>query len=58
MFSLVRLYVQLGEESEDEHQVRQAEVTPDVIFHHAMPKSEPYKLNYQICEWHSSYKVS
>jgi phenol 2-monooxygenase (NADPH) len=55
---LVRLYIQLKEVAPDASgRADRSKITPDLIFGAAKKILQPYKLDYQYCDWWTAYQI-
>lgn len=55
---LVRLYIQLKEVAPDASgRADRSKITPDLIFGAAKRILEPYKLDYEYCDWWTAYQI-
>ncbi|KAL2285460.1 hypothetical protein FJTKL_08130 [Diaporthe vaccinii] len=55
---LVRLYIQLKEVAPDASgRADRSKITPDLIFDAAKKILQPYKLDYEYCDWWTAYQI-
>lgn len=55
---LVRLYIQLTEVTPDASgRADRSKITPDLIFSAAQKILNPYKIDYEYCDWWTAYQV-
>ncbi|KAK2611864.1 hypothetical protein N8I77_005185 [Diaporthe amygdali] len=55
---LVRLYIQLKEVAPDASgRADRSKITPDLIFGAAKKILQPYKLDYEYCDWWTAYQI-
>ncbi|KAK8113753.1 hypothetical protein PG999_005822 [Apiospora kogelbergensis] len=56
--NLVRLYIQLVEVKPDASgRADRTKITPDFIFNAAKKIIDPYKIDYEVCDWWTAYQI-
>lgn len=54
---LVRLYIQLNEVNSAGQEVDRSKITPEIILRAAQRIMDPYKLEYDYCDWWTAYQI-
>lgn len=56
--SIVRLYIQLVEVKPDASgRADRSKITPELIFNAAKKIIDPYKIDYEVCDWWTAYQI-